>query len=372
MRTEMSRKIRTLDHTQSSPHALLMKSRIAILMAGLFLTNVCLADPGKQIRIGIITDLSGVASYIGTQTVHGAQLAADEVREADIPLSLLFEDHRLRTDVAVTAAQRLLTVDKVDAIYSQLSPTSVAISPVLNQQRRLLYYSAGAVSILKANPNSYKTFVDFEAGCHAMAEYWQSSGVERVALVGPIHEAVELCKLGAIKVFPKLIVQNIGLGEDGKTELLKLKSMKVQAVLNPSYQGDIENLLRSANNINYHPQLGISADSFSKNWETSYPTLFKKISTFGLPIPPPEFLRKLKAKYPESSLIGVEHAMLSYIAIRQLVDTIVLCGQGDIECHTRELAKVPEEPEFGFMGFVNRKASFVVNLRHYNKEPAVE
>jgi ABC-type branched-subunit amino acid transport system substrate-binding protein len=104
-------------------------SELSIL---LFLAIVTLpghvrADP---VRIGVLTDLSGGMAFWGKQSRIGAELARDEIRSGGGDLELIFGDHQLQAKSAVTEFQKLADIESIDALYSEFTPTSVAIAPI--------------------------------------------------------------------------------------------------------------------------------------------------------------------------------------------------------------------------------------------------
>ena len=316
----------------------------------------------KSISIGLITDLTGIGAYTGQQTVHGAKLAQNELAAQGINLTLIVEDHRMLTTAAISAASKLITLDHADAIFSQFSGPSVAASPLVRQAGRLFAYSAGAVSILKENPYALKTFLDFSDGCQRTAALWRKQGITKIGVLGPIHEAIELCRAGAFKEFPDLSLKHVESGSDASTQMLQLRNQGVEAILNPGYQTDVEAMLRGAALLHYSPSFGISQESYAADWMHRFPALMKKTFLFGLPSPPESFRTALLKLFPQSSAVGMEHAMLSYLMIKQLVRVLASCPEEDRDCQLQGMLASPTLPEFGFQGWRDRKAQFEVRV----------
>ena len=111
----------------------------------IFLITLCLVTLSaalaeeNEIKIGIITDLSGPVAYWGKQTRIGAEIAKKEINEEnDVKLKIVYWDHKLNTKFAVSEAQKFINIDQVDAIYSEFAPTSIAISPIVNNKNLLM------------------------------------------------------------------------------------------------------------------------------------------------------------------------------------------------------------------------------------------
>ena len=91
------------------------RSLLAAALAVLALP--CLA--AEPIRIGILTDMSGVYSTSGGKgSVEAARMAAEEFgnRIGDRPIEILFADHQNKPDIGSTIARQWLDVDHVDTI----------------------------------------------------------------------------------------------------------------------------------------------------------------------------------------------------------------------------------------------------------------
>ena len=323
------------------------------------------AEP--EIKIGLITDLSGVAAYAGQQMVRGARLAQYELMSQGLRVHILVEDHQLRTERAASAAQKLLILDGVDALVSQFSSTSIAVSPLAHAQKKPLLYSAAAVSILESNPYACKTFIDFSDGCRAIAAEWRRRQISQVAVLGPVHEATEMCNRGASMEYHQIIRSETTIGEPMQTQMLRLKSHGIQAVLAPVYEGDLEAILRAALNLKLFPLIGVSADSVSLKLEAELVPRFEGIVGFGLPEVPERFIADLRLRDPELPSLGLEHAVVGYIGIKELARSLQGCPRDQPACAIAQLEKGEPLPEFGFKGWRNRKAQFNIQLTEFGR-----
>jgi branched-chain amino acid transport system substrate-binding protein len=83
------------------------------------------------IKVGVILPLTGEVGYIGQEIQKGIELAKDE---AGIAVNLIYEDEKCQGKEGVTAFQKLINVDKVDALLGPVCVTAgKSIAPFLKQ-----------------------------------------------------------------------------------------------------------------------------------------------------------------------------------------------------------------------------------------------
>jgi branched-chain amino acid transport system substrate-binding protein len=95
----------------------------------------CAVEGGK-IKVGMIQPLTGAAALNGGRIVNAAQMAAEEINAAGgilgCELELVVEDSQADAAVAVSAAEKLINKDKVQAIIGAYhSHTTLAVMPLL-------------------------------------------------------------------------------------------------------------------------------------------------------------------------------------------------------------------------------------------------
>jgi ABC-type branched-subunit amino acid transport system substrate-binding protein len=107
--------------------------RLTCLVALLFVGFSSEAEP-YEIKFGAVLPLSGPAANAGEDIRRGFELAKEDFSSPHFNVSLLFEDSRMETKSAVSAAQKLLTTDRVDAIFS-LWDTADPIAPLAEARK---------------------------------------------------------------------------------------------------------------------------------------------------------------------------------------------------------------------------------------------
>lgn len=139
------------------------KTVIGVLATGAF---VLLASPAlaqvsaDTIKIGVLTDLSGVVSDpTGTGSVAAAEIAAQEVggKVLGKPIEIVSADHQHKADVGAAIARRWYDVENVDVIVDvPNSSVALAVQAIARDRKKvLLVSSAGTTAISEAQCSPY-------------------------------------------------------------------------------------------------------------------------------------------------------------------------------------------------------------------------
>ncbi len=316
------------------------------------------------IKIGIITDLTGPAAYWGESTRVGAEIAQKELEAEGYKVNLIFEDYQLDATKSLSSAQKLVNLDKVDAIYHEFNPSAIAVSSFLKDNSVLSIYDAAPISPLSASSNSFKTYLDYQNGCHLVAQKFKNEKIDKLAVLMPKIEAGELCLAGAKEVYPDLIVESYELGNtDFKTQVLKIKNGQAGAIINVGFEGDTLGSLKAIKELNYIVKYGTVDDTITDQVKSKYAKELVGSWSFGFGQVDADFGSKLKSSSPK--LLSTEYgAALAYTHIKQMVKSLSKC-QKDIACARDEIANSPSDGTIGFNGFKNRIADIQLELRQY-------
>lgn len=98
---------------------------------------------GDTVKIGFIGPLSGEAAAYGEPMRQGAELAVEQINKAGgikgKPLEIIYEDGKCTGKDAVSAAQKLVSVDKVKFIVGAgCSGETIAIAPIVEPAKVLI------------------------------------------------------------------------------------------------------------------------------------------------------------------------------------------------------------------------------------------
>ncbi len=103
---------------------------------------------GESIKIGFIGPLTGDGSSIGTVNKAAVELAVEEVnKDGGIngrPLEMVYEDGQCNAKAAISAANKLINVDKVPIIIGGLCSTETAAFGPMAMQNKIIVFSYGS------------------------------------------------------------------------------------------------------------------------------------------------------------------------------------------------------------------------------------
>lgn len=321
------------------------------------------SDDTRLMKIGVLTDLSGSAAYFGQQSRIGAEIAKEELLKNGARVEVILEDSGMNTQKALSAANKLLLLDKVDAIYVNFTPIARAVAPLLAREKKLMIYSAGAASIVNEGPYIFKTYLDEVKGCKQIAESFKNRGVKKIGMLKVEMEAAELCLQGARMGTEDLQELSFNMLDPVNSQVLVLKDRGAQAIINASYEGDIINMLKAMHQIGFKAFIGGDNSSFTPDLLKDFKEDLEGSLTYGHKIPPPQVLRRAQELDANKRLHSYDMAGLAWLHIKQLYEAVKACPTGDVECAAKKLGESPPEPAIGFAGFKDRVAQLEIVIK---------
>lgn len=124
------------------------------------------------VKIGVLTDMSGMFSDIGGKgSLVAAQMAAEDFggKVLGAPIQVISADHQNKTDVAATIARDWFDNQKVDMVQDVLpSSVAIAVSNLAKTKRRLIIAS-GAGSTRLSNEDCSPYTIQYTFDTYALA-----------------------------------------------------------------------------------------------------------------------------------------------------------------------------------------------------------
>ena len=320
----------------------------------------------QVIKIGVITDLTGPAAYWGDASQVGAELAVQDLANEKINVQLIFEDYQLDPAKAASAAQKLSVVDKVNAVYAEFNPGVIAANSAFKGKEILYLYVASIESPLKDSPNNFKTYLDYRAGCKAIAQKFKEKGLKTVGMFKPNLEAGDLCLQGVQDVYgSNIVTDSYNLGDtDFRTQLTKFKSAKIEALLSVGFEGDTYNTLQTMRQLGLKVPLGTVDDSITDKVKSAFSQELRGAWTFGFKDIDPSLVSRFVVANGGESLGSNYAAAFAYLHIKQLAHALATCNI-DVECAAKKMGQAQTDNTIGFEGFTNRIAQLQMSLKQY-------
>ena len=245
---------------------------IAAVALSLLLIVTQVKKESEEIRIGAILPLTGDAAIYGVEMKKGISLAVEELKEIDkLGIKVIYEDDQGVPRNAVSAAQKLITQDKVQVIISSLSSITLALAPIAQKNRIVLISpSASAPAITNAGDFVFRVWPSdiFEGG--VMSEFaFNTLKMRNIAILYVNNDYGK----GLEQVFTKKFEElggNIIISEgyefgatDFRTQIIKIKARKPEAIYIVGYWKEIIQYLKQARELNFRTQI-LSAICFKE------------------------------------------------------------------------------------------------------------
>lgn len=247
----------------------------------------------KEVRIGVLYPVTGAVAQAGNDVLAAAKTALDIVNnkhDLDLPLArteglpnlggakvtFVVADHQGKPELGRAEAERLITSEKVVALYGAYhSSVTAAASNVA--ERMQIPYVTGESSSPQLHTRGFKWF--FRTGPHDghytktmfdfMRDFAKMKGVE-FKTVAILHEDTQfgadsarvqeqLAKEAGMEVVAKIAYRAKTTSLDA--EVQKLKSVNADVLLPTQYTPDALLFMRAAKNLNYVPKLFIAQDA---------------------------------------------------------------------------------------------------------------
>lgn len=129
------------------------KVKLLLLVAALLLSVSCHRKKQENtVRIGAVLPLSGNLSQVGESGRTGLLMAEDYINNRyKKKMKIIFEDGKGNPTVSVNAANKLISFDKVDKLFSIVSSVDLSIVPIQEKDSFLMFSHASHPDLSNIN-----------------------------------------------------------------------------------------------------------------------------------------------------------------------------------------------------------------------------
>jgi branched-chain amino acid transport system substrate-binding protein len=131
--------------------------------------------PETEIKIGAIFPMTGAIARFGEYKKRGVELAVADINAKGgingRKLVVIYEDSQNDPKVGVSAFQKLVWVDKVKIIISAMSQVSMALVPLADQHKVVLFANVGHPEITKKSQWVFRNFPTSDREADTMAKF---------------------------------------------------------------------------------------------------------------------------------------------------------------------------------------------------------
>ncbi len=195
------------------------------------------------IKIGAILDLtSSLASY-GVEYRRGLEMAVNEINNKGgvdgKKLHLIIEDDGGKVSNSLSAANKLIDIDKVKFLFTSFSAQTEAIAPIIKQKDVINF--AITVSKIGDGNKIFRDYWDMQDAGSAIGEAIIKEKVRNLGVLALNYSDTKFFLNGLTNEVGniKTTIENFNFGDqDFKTQLLKLKNNKPDAILVYAFPGN--------------------------------------------------------------------------------------------------------------------------------------
>jgi len=217
-------------------------------------------SPKETIKIGVMSPLSGEASQWGIPPKEGIQLALEMVKGKvdNKVIEVIYEDTQCDPAKGVNAVQKLINVDKVDAIIGAVcSSVTLAIAPIVEENKVVLISPASTnPKISEAGDYIFRVVPSDVLRGEIFADYIKNDvGLNKVAILYINNEGGVGNRDSFKKRFEELggkvvVAESYEQGaREVRTQLIKIKDQNPQAIIVVSYPADSVVVLKQAKEL---------------------------------------------------------------------------------------------------------------------------
>lgn len=159
---------------------------IAVVAIAIVLVLINKREKDEPIRLGFIGALSGDIASLGDEAKNATTLAVEQVKNSTgREFQIIFEDGKCSGKDAVSAAQKLINVDKVKAILGGTCSSETLAAIPFTEKSGVVLLTSWALNpdITKNNEYVFRNVPSDSQGAKIVANLAYDNGVRKVAMV---------------------------------------------------------------------------------------------------------------------------------------------------------------------------------------------
>ncbi|NOZ69350.1 MAG: ABC transporter substrate-binding protein [Deferribacteres bacterium] len=154
----------------------------AAMVAAVFVFSGCQKPEAREtFRIGMVADLTGNYGFIGEGMKNAMLLAKDKLKGNKYRYELLFEDDQADPKLSASAANKLINVDRVDAIVS-IEASAGHIISALATKNNIIHFGITTVKSVAEGDNNFIHWTPPAEQARVLAGEFQKRNIRRVAI----------------------------------------------------------------------------------------------------------------------------------------------------------------------------------------------
>ena len=232
---------------------------ILVLLVGLYWNSHKTKNTLSVVKIGVIAPFSGDNAFWGEGIKNALILAQENIKSDKFNFELIFEDAKMDSKLVSVAANKLVNIDKVDAVISIFSSPATIINSFTVPKNIIHFAMLWNKEPALENPSVFAHWSIIEKEAKMLADYLIEKGYKRPALLTVNHLGFNTGQAILEKEFAKsglefVAVEKFNFGlRDFKPSILKLKEQNPDIYLVHCFMPELAIAIRQLR------ELGINA-----------------------------------------------------------------------------------------------------------------
>jgi len=126
---------------------------VAVVAIGYFVSKGSSEVSAEPIKIGVVAPMTGDLAFLGEGIRDAMLLAKENLGSTRYTYKLIFEDDQMDSKITASATNKLISVDKVDAIVSFGSGPGNVVAPIAEQNKVVHFSIASDPNVAKGDYN---------------------------------------------------------------------------------------------------------------------------------------------------------------------------------------------------------------------------
>lgn len=326
---------------------------LVVVIGGLYYWQDYKKSSGK-IKIGFIGPFSGSSAVFGSMMQNGLDLAMKSIPQSEKDkIEIIKEDDACQGPAGLTAATKLINVDKVKYVIGPLCNESSLSSEKLFENNKVISLTIGLPSNDIANMGAYHFSFspEIEYLMTTIAQEMINKGHMKVAVIhmdAPFENenykqfVKHYTALGGQIVADESAIYGT---TDFRTQILKMKNANPDSLMLAAHTANLTNILKQLKeqNISTLPKYGIHA--------AETPDILKNVADIaeGLIYPYPADRNEIAsakayyAKYKQTYNFDADpYSSNVYDSFNILVDAINKCGYDNVSCVQQKFSNLKD------------------------------
>jgi len=227
-----------------------MKNKIIISVVLTILIVVGFAIFSKPIdnspiKIGVILPLSGDLAFIGEPAKRGAEMALANFKDTKHKYELIFEDDQFDGKKAITAANKLIFMDKVSALVTFGSSGGNSVKP-LAETNKILHFAVASDQNIADGIYNFNHWTSPKEEVSAMVAEFARKNIKTISILtmnqdGMVAIANELENQLKNTAFKIIVNEKFNVGtRDFRTLVAKVKTDLPDIIVLVNYSPELE------------------------------------------------------------------------------------------------------------------------------------